>query len=119
LAHCSADRRSIVNAVVERATGGVPGQPRRLWVTFKAGMPPVFGSTGGDLADVILYGCGVTGLDEEDCWRRVRGVFGERPLPQVRDVVLDIDVSRLDPDRVLPGIGNPAVLGVWFPRSIA
>ncbi|HEY3673087.1 MAG TPA: hypothetical protein VGN51_19275 [Acidimicrobiia bacterium] len=105
--------------MVERAVGDVPGQPRRLWVTFQTGMPPVFGNTGGYLGDVILSGCGVTGLDEEDCWRRVRGVFGERPLPEVRDVVLDIDVSTLDPDRVLSGIGNPAVLGVWFPRTIA
>jgi hypothetical protein len=68
---------------------------------------------------VLLYGGGVTGVDEDDCWRRVRDVIGDRPVPECREVVLDIDVSTLDPVRVLPGVGNPAVLGVWFPNSVA
>jgi hypothetical protein len=89
-------------------------------VTFEFAHAPVFGIAGGGaLTDVLLHGCGVTGVDEEDCWRRVRGVFGDRPMPECRDVVLDIDVSTLDPVRVLPGVGNPAVLGVWFPKSAA
>jgi hypothetical protein len=102
-----------------RADRDVPGQPRRLWVTFESARPPVFGSTGGPLHDVLVYGCGVTGVDEDDCWRRVRDVFGDRPMPECREVVLDIDVSTLDPVRVLPGVGNPAVIGVWFPKSQA
>jgi hypothetical protein len=66
--------------------------------------------------DVMRLGCGVTGLDAEDCWRRIReDAFRDLPLPPVGDAVFDIDVSTLDPDRVLPRIGNPAALGVWFP----
>jgi hypothetical protein len=58
----------------------------------------------------------VTGLDADDCWRRIReDVDRDFPLPPVRDAVFDIDVSILDPDWVLPNIGNPAALGVWFP----
>jgi hypothetical protein len=64
----------------------------------------------------MLYGCGVTGFDEEDCWRRIRAeVFVDNRMPPPRVVVLDIDVSTLDPVTVLPRIGNPAALGVWFP----
>ena len=79
------------------------------------------GVYGGDastdhLMDVMRHGCGVTGLDAEDCWRRVRAdVFRDLALPPISDVVFDVDVSTLDPDWVLPRIGNPGALGVWFP----
>jgi hypothetical protein len=72
---------------------------------------------GGAIADVLAYGCGVTGVDEDDCWRRVRALFADRPLPECSEVVFDVDVSTLDPVHVVPGIGNPAQLGVWFPHS--
>jgi hypothetical protein len=68
------------------------------------------------LSEVVQHGCGVTGFDADDCWRRIReDVVRDFPLPPVRDAVFDIDVSTLDPDWVLPNIGNPAALGVWFP----
>jgi len=90
------------------------------WKLSDESLPPVVGVVKDDpLGEVLRKGCGVTGLDEEDCWRRVRDVFGTRPLPVFTDVVLDIDVSTLDPVHVLPLIGNPAELGVWFPMSVA
>ena len=88
-------------------------------MTFEVTHPPVFGTTGGALQDALIHGCGVTGRDEDDCWRRVRARFGDRPTPALRDVMLDIDVSTLDPVRVLPGVGNPAALGVWFPVNLS
>jgi hypothetical protein len=120
---CRAARAAVVlsfDDVVVRADRDVPGEPRRLWVTFEVSRPPIFGLVGDHpLGDVLRRGCGVTGLDEEDCWRRVRDLFGDRPLPECREVVFDVDVSTLDPVHVLPGVGNPAVLGVWFPKSLA
>ncbi len=104
----------------------IEGSTRRLWVTFArprraddARSFILFTAPATEhLADVMLHGCGVTGLDADDCWRRVRDdVFGEQPLPPVGDAVFDIDVSTLDATWVLPRIGNPAALGVWFPRS--
>ena len=56
-------------------------------------------------------------LREDDCWRRVRDLFGDRAIPPNGEVVLDIDASTLDPVYVQPRIGNPAVLGVWFPQD--
>jgi hypothetical protein len=104
--------------------GDIAGSPRRLWAIFDAPRRPAgtrwlvtfpTPST-AHLADVTRHGCGVTGLDADDCWRLVRdAVFAELPVPPVRDAVFDIDVSTLDADWVLPQIGNPAALGVWFP----
>jgi hypothetical protein len=52
---------------------------------------------------------GVTGLDADDCSRRVREVLGDAS-PRVLREVWDVDVSSLD--RV--PTGNPAALGVWY-----
>jgi hypothetical protein len=104
--------------MVLRAAHDVDGQARRLWVRFTSGRVGVHGRLGGGaLADILAYGCGVTGVDEDDCWRRVRAVFGDRPLPECSEVVFDVDVSTLDPVHVVPGIGNPGQLGVWFLSS--
>jgi hypothetical protein len=110
----------IVGAVAVRSAKDVPGQPRRLWVSFQSDLPAVVGVTGTDpLTEVLMHGCGVTGLDEADCWRRVRALFGDRPVPPFREVVLDVDVSTLDLPVVRTGIGDPAALGVWFPKRAA
>jgi hypothetical protein len=88
-------------------------------VRFESGLPAtgVIGVTTGDarLSAALLYGCGVTGLDTDDCFKRVRdGLFSDRPMPAIRDVVFDVDVSSLD-RTLTQHLGNPAVLGIWFP----
>jgi hypothetical protein len=109
-----------------RATsrGDIEGSPRRLWVTFERPRRPdsaraygiLLESLTTHLGDVLNHGCGVTGIDADDCWRRIRDdVFRDEPMPPVDDAVFDIDVSTLDGSWVLPRVGNPAALGVWFP----
>lgn len=110
----------LTDDVAVESAKDVPGEPRRLWVSFASDLPAVVGIVGTDpLNEVLLHGCGVTGFDEADCWRRVDEVFGGRPVPPRREVVLDVDVSTLDPAHVLPRIGNPAMLGIWFPTTAA
>lgn len=44
--------------------------------------------------------------------KRIFPLFDSR---EVANIVEDIDVSSLDSGHVLPNIGNPAALGIWFP----
>ena len=94
--------------------------PRRAWVTFELGFPRrgVYANTPGgrtELGAIVRDGCGVTGLDADDCRARVRDeFFRDTPMPAVRELVLDVDVSDLDP-MLLPHLGNPAGLGIWYP----
>ena len=91
-----------------------------MWMRFERGLPRagVFAVLlGGDamLSAALLHGCGVTGLDADDCLKRARdGLFSDRPMPPIRDAVLDVDVSTLD-SALLSDLGNPAALGIWFP----
>jgi hypothetical protein len=111
---------SFPRGVRSAQAGDVAGSPRRIWVSFETGLPAsgaTFVTTAADaaLSTALLYGCGVTGLDADDCLKRMRdGLFSDRPMPAIRDVVFDIDVSTLDP-MVAEHLGNPATLGVWFP----
>jgi hypothetical protein len=99
------------------AAHDVDGQPRRLWVRFTSERNGVHGRIGGGaLADVRVR-VWSDGFDEDDSWRRVRAVFADHPLPECSEATFDVDVSTLDPVHVVPGIGNPAQLGVWFPHN--
>jgi len=62
-------------------------------------------------------GCGVTAYSYEDALVVLRErLFKKDPLPPVRSVIEDIDISTLDPGHVLPNIGVSIWRGVWFPR---
>ena len=103
--------------------GDVEGSPRRAWLTFDHSVPrPIRGRSYVTLnverdpkVLAVRYGCGVTGLDAEDCIKRVReALFPDETMPPIKDVVLDIDVGSLDTS-LLSQLGNPAALGIWFP----
>jgi hypothetical protein len=67
----------------------------------------------------IRMGVGVTGIDEEDCRNLVeRLIFDGQPLPPVRRVVADVDVSALG-ERVLPNMEVPIRRGIWFPMGFS
>lgn len=40
-----------------------------------------------------------------------------QPLPVIREVIEDIDVSDLDRSHVVPNMGDPSIRSVWFPRT--
>ena len=64
----------------------------------------------------LLAGCGVTAWNEEDARRLIHEqFFSGDPLPPIRSVCADVDVSTLDPDHVRPNMGVPVWRGVWFP----
>jgi len=63
-------------------------------------------------------GLGVTARSEEQALAIIQErLFSGRLLPDVRNVARDIDVSGLDPKHIRPNMGNPAVLGIWFPMG--
>ena len=63
----------------------------------------------------VALGCGVSSIDIYRALQLVERVVFEGELPHVAEVVEDVDLDRLDPNHVLPNIGNPLVEGVWFP----
>ncbi len=82
---------------------------RRFWFEFAA-------DSAESLPPGVRMGCGVSAATLEDARAMVKQrVFGGAELPPLRAVVCDIDVSTLDPGHVRPNMGNPAVVGVWFP----
>jgi hypothetical protein len=63
------------------------------------------------------FGYGVTAESREAAEQIVRdAVFNGEPLPEVLDVIEDVDVRELDAGHVLPNMGDPAARGVWYPR---
>jgi hypothetical protein len=80
---------------------------RRYWFSFAGAVDP------------FRLGCGLSAYDREDAFRLLRErVFKTEPIPVPSNVVEDIDVSGLDPDHVLPNIGNVTIRGVWFPKGL-
>jgi hypothetical protein len=81
----------------------------RYWIRFA-------GSLGDERPIGTRLGCGVTARHRDDALALLQErVFGDQPLPEVREIIEDVDVSALDNRHVLPNMGNPAVLGIWFP----
>jgi len=64
----------------------------------------------------VLIGCGVTAHHYDDAMDLVRAhVFKTEPMPEIKNVKENIDISLLDEKHVLPNMGNPAKRGVWYP----
>ena len=82
----------------------------RYWFTFK-----------GDARSLpagLAMGCGVTASSRDEAAAMIKhALLGGADLPEIAGVTEDADVSRLDPDHVLPNAGPPNVRGVWFPRQ--
>jgi hypothetical protein len=64
----------------------------------------------------VLIGCGVTAFDQEDAIRMLKErVFTAHPLPEIKTMIPDVDISKLDQGHVRPNMGDPSRRGVWFP----
>lgn len=84
---------------------------RRFWFQFD--LPQA-------QAQLVSYGlgCGVTAYDYEDAVALIKErVFKDTEMPDIRNVVEDVDVSTLDAKDVKPNMGMPVFRGVWFPVS--
>src|SRR5262249_27076838 len=60
-------------------------------------------------------GVGVTAIDRRDALQVVaHGVFSDGPLPPLKEIREDLDVSSLHDGHVLQNMRPPRVRGVWF-----
>jgi hypothetical protein len=65
----------------------------------------------------LTRNAGVTAYSLEDAYSFLRNeVFPERPLPEITEVIENVDVSTLDENHILPNIGSPSFRGVWYPN---
>ncbi len=64
----------------------------------------------------IPLGCGVTAYSYEDALAIINEkVFQSAPLPQIKLVVENVDVSTLDSNHIQPNMELAIKRGVWFP----
>jgi hypothetical protein len=85
----------------------------RFWITFSVDRdrsnPPSY--------LLLSRGCGVTAQNLDDAIGLLKEkLFGDDPMPGVKSVVEDVDISTLDPGHVLPNIGISVDRGVWYPN---
>lgn len=65
-----------------------------------------------------LIGVGVTAVDRDDALRLVaERVFEGEPLPPIKGLRTDVDLSTLDAGHVIPNMEPPVRRGVWYPRG--
>lgn len=84
---------------------------RRYWIVFEED-----GVERGPYGRFLPRGVGVTGRSREDALALVRAkLCGGEPLPAVRSVLDDVDLSTLDARHVRPNVGRILPRGVWWP----
>lgn len=82
----------------------------RYWIRFADGATLEYG--------FLKLGCGVTAWTEDDAiWLLRQCVFEGENLPEIGEILADIDVRDLEANHVRPNIGAVSLRGVWFPRS--
>jgi hypothetical protein len=65
-------------------------------------------------------GCGVTAYSREDVISILRStVFHGEDLPEIREVLEDVDIGSLDQNHVRPNMEVPVWRGVWFPKGFS
>ncbi|KAA0695639.1 hypothetical protein DTW90_21920 [Neorhizobium sp. P12A] len=65
-------------------------------------------------------GCGVTAYNLDDAMIILaETVFSGKLVPEVAEVVEDVDVSTLDQNHVIPNIEAPIWRGVWYPKGFS
>jgi hypothetical protein len=83
---------------------------RRFWLRFSIS-PDEFGDYHSYAG--LGLGCGVTAYSLHDAKSIVvQELFREDPLPQIEQVVEDVNVQDLDQDRVVPNLRPPNERGV-------
>ncbi len=63
-------------------------------------------------------GCGVTAHNYNDAlFLLSQKVFKSGPLPKIKKVIENVDVSTLDAGHVLPNMFAPNFRGIWYPSD--
>ncbi len=70
----------------------------------------------------IPFGCkigvGITAYDLKDAEKILELiVFKNRSFPVFDSITVDVDISQLDNNHVLPNMNEPINRGVWFPKG--
>ena len=79
---------------------------KRYWFSFNAECLPIG----------VQHGCGLSANSYEDALNILREkVFESSDIPEIGDVVENVDISTLDKAHVLSNMGNISVRGVWYP----
>lgn len=66
--------------------------------------------------DTSIRGYGVTAYSYDDAVNLLKEfIFRDDEMPQIKNVIENIDVSSLDTGKILPNIGVPSVRGIWYP----
>ena len=84
----------------------------RYWITFKErGELPFFGGVFG-------FGVGVTAHNIEDakCLMKEQ-IFKKYDLPEIENIVENIEYDALDDGHVKPNMGTIVNRGIWFPKG--
>lgn len=82
----------------------------RYWICFK---------TDSGFA-VPRPGCGVTAYDYNDALIILaETIFANEAIPEIKHVVEDVDISKLDQKHVIPNMEAPTWRGVWYPRGFS
>jgi hypothetical protein len=83
----------------------------RYWFEFDIEPDPPYPSW-------LRKGCGVTAYNYDDAVQLLNErIFTDLPMPDVRQVIEDVDISTLDTAHVLPNMDIPVGRGIWFPRG--
>lgn len=83
-------------------------KPTRYWIEFSD--PP--------LGNAIGLGCGISALDEAQTRHILEHqVFSKLGQLQIKSIQIDVDIRTLNPNKVIPNMGDVTVIGVWFPQG--
>ena len=64
-----------------------------------------------------LMGCGVTASSKEEALEMLRQRVFASYMPSIEKSTEDVEISNLDPNHILPNIGDPSQKGIWFPQG--
>jgi len=64
----------------------------------------------------VIIGCGVTGYNYNDAVKILKEkVFKNGELPNIKNVIENVNIQDLDQNHVIPNMEPPNRRGVWFP----
>ncbi|KAB1231470.1 hypothetical protein [Chryseobacterium viscerum] len=79
----------------------------RFWFTFE---------DSSELPPTLKLGCGVTGYNHEDALILLKQkIFKGNDNIIIKNYIENIDLTRLDPNHILPNILPPNFRGIWYP----
>ena len=84
------------------------GLLKRFWIKFDL--------TNYQSYHYIRKGCGVTAYSAEDALNLLKQcMFKNEEMPQVLEIIEDVDIRTLDQNHIVTNMGVPTRRGIWFP----